>query len=55
MGDYHTIGAQQDRAKTWSYLERIAKALERIADRLEPPEGFRFPGDRGEDHPDAPF
>ncbi len=31
MGDYHTIGAQRDRARTWSYLERIAAALEQIA------------------------
>jgi hypothetical protein len=32
---YHSRGAQSDRARTWSYLERIAKALERIAAALE--------------------
>lgn len=35
MGDYHTIGAQKDREKTWGYLRRIAVALERIANHLE--------------------
>ena len=34
---YHTVGAQQDRARTWALMDRIAKALERIADKLDPP------------------
>lgn len=32
---YHSIGARQDRVNTWSLLERIAAALERIADYYE--------------------
>ncbi len=48
---YHTIGAQKDRARTWSYLERIAVALERIASALEPPAGYRQPGDNEEEAP----
>lgn len=39
---YHTVGARQDRAHTWKLteegnrsLERIAAALEKIAERLE--------------------
>ena len=32
---YHSIGAQKDRAKTWQLLDRIAGALERVADALE--------------------
>lgn len=34
MGDYHTIGAQRDRAQMMAVLTRIATALERIADTL---------------------
>lgn len=48
---YHTVGAQRDRARTWSYLERIAVALERIADQLEPDEGYRWPPEHNEDAP----
>lgn len=53
MSDYYrTIGFQRDKAQLLSALNRIAAALERIADRLDP-KGFRFPGD--EDDTDAPF
>lgn len=28
---YHSVGAQRDRVRTWSYLDRIANALEQMA------------------------
>jgi hypothetical protein len=35
MSDYHTLGAQRDRAQFFALLNRIATALERIAEQGE--------------------